>query len=263
MKLTLFPLLVALTLGGCAGTSPEAATPTDAPRAVAATAAQLQAQRWVLETATDGSAAPMSALFGGGAKLSLSFDKESVQITGGCNSLGGSYSLAEGGKLSVGPLRATLMACAPELMAADQAMSSLLPKLTQATLDGESRLRLVAPSGETTVWVGSPTAEARYGEAKATLFFEVAPARVACQHPLIKDHQCLSVRRLSYDANGIKQEPTGAWEPLFAEIEGFEFKEGQRSVLRVKQYERAQPPADASSIVYVLDLVVESELAKP
>ena len=36
-----------------------------------------------------------------------------------------------------------------------------------------------------------------------------------------------------------------------------------RNVLRVKRYKIANPPADASNLAWVLDLVVESETVQP
>ncbi|MBS6084436.1 MAG: DUF4377 domain-containing protein, partial [Pseudomonas fluorescens] len=41
--------------------------------------------------------------------------------------------------------------------------------------------------------------------------------------------------------------------------EGFVHHDGVRTVLRVKQYEWKNPPADAPSTVYVLDMVVEQD----
>ncbi|HYM87381.1 MAG TPA: DUF4377 domain-containing protein, partial [Pseudoxanthomonas sp.] len=46
-------------------------------------------------------------------------------------------------------------------------------------------------------------------------------------------------------------------------IEGYTHEAGIRNVLRVKRYTIKHPPADGSSLVYVLDMVVESEATKP
>ena len=54
----------------------------------------------------------------------------------------------------------------------------------------------------------------------------------------------------------------GEWRALAGEIEGYTHRAGERNVLRVKRFERSHPPADASRFVYVLDLVVESEIVQ-
>ncbi|MCC7348652.1 MAG: DUF4377 domain-containing protein [Variibacter sp.] len=47
---------------------------------------------------------------------------------------------------------------------------------------------------------------------------------------------------------------------MYEPIEGFTHTEGERSVLRVKRFQRPKAAADASRFVYVLDLKVESEV---
>src|SRR5690606_6339171 len=123
------------------------------------------------------------------------------------------------------------------------------------------RLRLVAADGSTTAWTGEATAETRYGGAGETVFMEIAPQRIDCHHPMIPDDTCLQVREIRYDDSGAKQ-PPGEWEALYGDIVGFDFRAGERKVLRLKKFTRPDPvPADASSIAYVLDMVVESEVA--
>ena len=54
---------------------------------------------------------------------------------------------------------------------------------------------------------------------------------------------------------------TGEWENFYSEIEGFTFEDGVRNVVRVQRFDVADPPADAPSQAYVLDMVVESDAA--
>jgi hypothetical protein len=119
----------------------------------------------------------------------------------------------------------------------------------------------VSTSGETSSWTGEATAQTRYGGPGETVFLEIAPQRIACNHPLIPSHSCLQAREIRYAANGVKLSPPGEWQPLYEGIEGFEFREGERKVLRLKKFKRDPAPADASSVAYVLDMVVESEIA--
>ena len=263
---TLLLLPLALALAACAqdGTRPPAAgTPSRASPAAVADPAVLGGHHWRLESARDGDGARIDALFPGGDHvLALDFADGRVSVSGGCNGQGGSVATAGDGRLEIGQLVSTQMACAAPLMQADAAIAALLaqPQRWQLEESAPPRLRLVAADGSTSVWAGEPTAETRYGGKGETVFMEVAPQRVDCHHPMIPDHQCLQVRGIRYDDKGVKQAP-GEWEAFYGDIEGFEFRAGERKVLRLKKFTRPEPvPADASSVVYVLDMVVESEL---
>lgn len=59
----------------------------------------------------------------------------------------------------------------------------------------------------------------------------------------------------------IKFDPDEEWQFFYDQIEGFEFEEGYRYVLLVEKLEVKDPPADASSLQYVLVDVVEKEKA--
>jgi hypothetical protein len=75
------------------------------------------------------------------------------------------------------------------------------------------------------------------------------------------DAQCLQVRSLEFNAQGLKQN-VGPWENFFDTIQGFEHRAGERNVLRLKRFTNPNPPADASRYVYVLDMVVETEVQR-
>ena len=68
------------------------------------------------------------------------------------------------------------------------------------------------------------------------------------------------MRERVYDKQGLMVGTPGAWRPLYENIEGYTHTPGQRNVLRVKRFQRQAVPADTSSTVYVLDLIVESEV---
>ncbi|AKV01455.1 putative lipoprotein [Labilithrix luteola] len=270
-----FPLfsLLPLALIGCAHDSKAPATSADAPTSAPAEGVDaktlsttLTANRWTLESATDAQGKRLDALFPDAKHtLTLSFENGRAAVAGGCNSMGGGYALDTQNTVTISQLASTRKACEPALMQADQAIGALLAKPLQAKIDTATPLRmhLASPSGETSIWVGEPTATTRYGGAGETMFLEIAPARVTCPHAMIPNYQCLQVREIRYDAQGIKQSPPGEWQFLYENIEGFEFREGERKVLRLKKFKRNPAPADASSIAYVLDMVVESEIVKP
>src|SRR5690606_37445852 len=198
--------------------------------------ATLAGYHWHLESAIDAAGTRIDALFpGDGHVLTLDFADGRVSVSGGCNGQGGSYAVGDGGKLEIGRMMSTQMACDAPLMDADAAIAALLAQAQEVHFEQGTppRLRLVAEDGSTTTWSGEATAEARYGGEGATVFMEVAPRRIDCNHPMIPDHQCLRVREIRYDDSGVKQ-PPGEWEAFYSEIEGFEFREGERKVLRLK-----------------------------
>src|SRR3546814_9793110 len=59
-------------------------------------------------------------------------------------------------------------------------------------------LTLTAADGQALTFTGQPTAETRYGGPGETVFLEVAPQTVPCQHPLMPDKTCLQVRERHY-----------------------------------------------------------------
>lgn len=256
----LFPLALAL----CACGRPDETDPGGEQPAAAAAASLLTGHRWKLEAATDAQGKRIEALFPGPMNvLTLSLEDGLAAVSGGCNRISGRYELDAQQELTLAGLRATLMACDPVLMQADEAIQKLLSQPQRVlVLEGSPpRLQLVSAAGDTTRWVGEPTPETRFGGPGERVFLEVAPQRIPCDHPLIAEHQCLQVREIKYDEQGIRQGEPGPWQALHEEIEGFEFREGERKVLRLKRFKRDPAPADASSIVYVLDMVVEAEIA--
>lgn len=262
------PLLV-LALAACTPTQPPADDPAQSPPAAAdaasapATAAgQLDAWHWRLSEAVDAGGNRIEALFANPDQpLQLDFSEGRLSVSGGCNRIGGGYE-QEGGALRVGALVQTRMACPQPLMDQDAAIAGLLDgELALATEDSDPpRLELTAADGSRLSFTGAPTADTRFGGPGERMFLEVASQRVECNHPLIADKQCLQVREVFFDQDGLRSGEPGEWQVLYEDIEGFEHQPGVRNVLRVYRYTRDPAPADASSIVYVHDMTVESAL---
>jgi len=220
----------------------------------------LEAHRWTLESATDAGNRRDDVLSpGGGRAFVFTFSGSAMNVSGGCNSLRGSYEINAEGKLQVGSMASTMMACEPALMKADTAMSALLAKPMRIdVLPGpQPQLRLVAASNETLTLTGQMTPEARYGPANL-VFLEVAARQVKCNAPSGGETMCLQVRERQFDQQGLAVGTPGAFQPFFGSIEGFKHTPGVRTVLRVKRFQRSPVPGDASPSLYVLDLVVES-----
>lgn len=234
--------------------------PAIATSAVAQT--ELSAYNWNLVSANDASGSPIAALAKGiERKLRLSFVDQNLNISGGCNRQFGGYSYQDG-VLKVQPLASTLMACDKSLMDLDAQVGRLLKGDLRTAITSDTPepvLQLVTQDGSVLKFQGEATPETRYGSKGEIKFLEVAANKVKCGHPLIPNYQCLQVRERRYDDAGLQLPTTDAWHSLYQSIEGYEHQDGVRTVLRVKQYEWKNPPADASSQVYILDLVVEQD----
>lgn len=266
--LALLPLAVALA--ACAPSSPTASAPPPssqvAPPASAASGGAFDAQalaaaHWRLTGAVDAAGRRIDALFPApDAPLQLDFTADRISVGGGCNRMTGPYILA-GQRLEVGALAQTKKFCGGgALMAADEAIAARLAgagTLVRGDGDGDT-LVLTTSSGDRLTFTGAPTAAARHGGAGERVFLEVAAQRVPCHHPLMPDFRCLHVREITFDADGLRQDE-GEWRFLYQEIEGYTHTPGVRTVLRLDRFEVPDPPADGSSIAYVLDMVVESE----
>lgn len=242
--------------------SPSSSTPSPS-----SSAYTLQAYDWDLVAAHDarGQAAP-GWLLAGKRPLRLHFEAQRLSVQNLCNVLGAGYTLS-GPNLQVGQPVSTKRACAErELMDLEQRVATLLPQAQRWELKGAPattapQLALWFADGSRWELTGSPTPATRFGSAGERMFLEVAPERVACNHPLMPQAQCLRVRDVRYADNGVRQ-GMGEWRIFQGEIEGYRHEPGLRNVLRVQRYSLArngQLPADAPSHAYLLDMVVETE----
>ena len=225
----------------------------------------LERYRWSLESATDGQNRPIQALSPRkDHPVVFEFSGARLSIQGPCNRMMGSYRINAANQLAVSGTASTNMACAPELMLADAALSGLLAKPLQVEMDRDpiARLRLVSASKETLTFTGQATPEALYGPG-ALIFLEVSARHVACADPPPPNTRCLQVRERRFDAQGLNVGEPGAWRTLHESIEGFTHKEGERNVLRVKRFNRTPARPGASSTLYVLDLIIETKIVTP
>ena len=223
----------------------------------------LESHRWTLASATDARGQAVPALAARGARpVVLSFAGGRLNVEGGCNRSFGAYRIDDQGRLAAGRMASTMMACEPEAMKIDSALAELLaePLTIELTQGAAPALRLVTPAGSTLALAGQTTPEARYG-APARVFLEVAAQTVACPQPPAGASACLQVRELQFDAQGLRTGTPGAWQPMAEPIEGYRHESGVRNVLRLKRFDRGAA-AGAPRYLFVLDLVVESEIVK-
>ena len=254
-------------MAACNNTTPansQATVPATVSTPAAIDGNLLTANHWVLDNATDSAGKRIDALFVRADKpVTLNFIDGRLAVDNTCNRMGGGYTVA-GSTLTVSPMASTMMACAdPALMALDQAVGSRLEGTLKIEQLDAATLKLSTAAGDVLTLRGEPTAETRYGGPGATVFLEVDAQTKPCSHPLIPDKQCLQVREVHYDDKGLEQGQRGAFENFYDGIEGYTHEAGVRNVLRVKRYAVKNPPADASSQAYVLDMVVGSKIVKP
>ncbi len=198
----------------------------------------------------------------------LAFKNGRVVVHNLCNVANAGYQL-DGQQMRITRSVATLRACSEAgLMTLEQRVLQQLPTVQTAVPLAPAAPETDAPRvllrfADSSEWelLGKPTPETRYGSAGERLFLEVAPLKVACNHPLMRNLTCLRVRDVHYAENGVKTS-VGEWRIFQGGIEGYEHREGVRNILRLNRYSLArngQLPADAPSHAYVLDMVVESE----
>lgn len=268
MKPLLSRFLLAATVSILSACTMNANTPSSShtPMPVTATTgpATLSAYHWDLAEARDANGAEQAAWVPpktrGDAPLRLGFSDQRLSVSGLCNHLGASYSI-DTNKITISSIVGTMMACNDEgVMQYEQAVGQRLPQATAWKISESPTgplLMLHFEDGAQWTLTGTPTDATRYGSPGEIQFLEIASQRVACSHPLIPNMQCLNVREIQYDAQGIKT-GQGDWQAFYNEIDGYTHQPGVRNVLRIKRYERTQVPADASRYAYVLDMVVES-----
>jgi heat shock protein HslJ len=279
MKRLLLLALPAL-LAGCpkphaaADATPPAASESAKPAAAAADkvefgdpgiariAGTLPKYHWLLASAVDSANQPIEALLVRPAQpVTLDFKDGRLAISNTCNRMNGTYALGGNG-ITIGRLASTMMACTdPKLAALDQEVGKRLQGKVGIRLSkGDARqLEMKTASGDILVFTSEETAATRFGGAGERVFLEVAAQTQPCSHPLIPDMQCLQVREITFDDKGLKVGTPGPFGNFYATIEGYTHEPGVRNVLRVDRYEIKNPPADAPSQAFVLDMVVESD----
>lgn len=109
-----------VVIGACAGGG---GAPTPSPQTLAG--------RTFLSTAVEG------RVLVPGTRIRLEFRADSVSISAGCNSMGGTWMI-DGGRLRVSAMSSTEMACDPPLMEQDRWVAKLLTDGAGIALDGDT-----------------------------------------------------------------------------------------------------------------------------
>jgi len=222
----------------------------------------LQDHQWSLKAATDSQAQAIATLFPPDTgPYVFTFSSSMLNVQGGCNNLGGGYQINAQGQLAADQMQSTMMACEPALMQADTALAALLAQPLQITImwGVPPQLQLRTASAETLALEGQVTPEAVYGPS-TLLFLEVDAAQLPCRNPRNTQTTCLQVREISFDEQGLRTSMIAPWQPFYDEIEGYTHTPGERNVLRVKRFDRGAVAGNAAPAIYVLDLIIETEI---
>ncbi|WP_066015279.1 META and DUF4377 domain-containing protein [Endozoicomonas atrinae] len=171
--------------------------------------------------------------------ITLDIKKDRIAANAGCNRLMGSVKMY-GDQLVVEQLASTLMMCHGEMAKKEEALKQLLGDKPRVQMSGDQLI--LSTNTSSYVFQKQPNMEDG-----VTRFIYVAPEKTHCTG--VGPMECLQIRESEDDP----------WTLFYGNIEGFEFKPGTAYRLRIKEFDVPNPPADASSKRWILDLVVEQE----
>lgn len=214
---------------------------------------------WTLVSWTrpDGGQRPVPQAQRGERAITMVFTREQGQarVSGfaGCNNYSGPYVMANGQLLITQPPASTYMACPAANMQLEQEYLAGLPRINASRLDNDmrpTRMTLTLLSGDVLDFArqGDPIVGGQQGPTKLVY---VNSERVPCTAG--------AGRATCYQVRENLSQP---WQLWYGDIQGFNFQPGIEYRLRVVEVRDPNPPADASSVRWVLDLVVEQRVVQ-
>lgn len=231
-------------------------------------AATLADYHWQLLSAKDKQGEPLSALEAIKDQVRLKFylqqSTQYASFTVGCNSMSGNFTISNQ-QLKIGDVMSTEMYC-EDIDPAERLMAQLMPGNSKLKLSVEKSnksaptqplLTQEFATGETLVWQGTATAEAKYQQQPDLVFWEVNHQLQDCPNPNQKT--CLKVRPVYYDEQGIKK-GVGNWDIFVDNIEGYNHDSSVDTVLRLKRFTVDPVEVKGKQFVYVFDRIIESSV---
>ncbi len=253
----LAPCLLSIGLAACSSPPQRTADGQD-PRFQPASASDMLAQtswdlaRWTLPGGALRSIPHPST---NSRPLTVSFvhDQGRPRISGfaGCNQYNGAYTVANGLLIVQGHPASTRMACASQNMQLEQDFLAALTSITASSVDNPNnpqRMSWVLSSGDKLDF-GRRADPIAGGQQGSTKLVYVNSERVPCTSG--------AGRGMCYQVRDSAAQP---WQLWYGDITGFNFQPGVRYRLRVVEVQNPNPPADASTVQWVLDAVVEQEI---
>ncbi len=251
------PCLLFIGLAGCSSPPMRAADGQD-PRFQPASASDMLVQtswelaRWTLPA---GGLRPVPHPSSTMRPITVAFIHEqgSPRMMGfaGCNQFNAPYTVANGLLIIRSEPVSTRMACAPQAMALEQDFLASLTRITASSVDNTNnpqRMTWKLNTGDTLDF-GRRTDPVAGGQRGPSKLIYVNSERVPCTAG--------AGRALCYQVRDSASQP---WQFWYGDITGFNFQPGVRYRLRVVEVHDPNPPADASSVRWVLDAVIEQEV---
>lgn len=174
---------------------------------------------------------------------SLQFSGDRLSANSGCNVANGAFKV-ESGRLQVGPMASTRRACPSPIAEFENRLFALLTANPTIAIDGDV---LTLAAGDDSVRFARVAVP---GKDAVVKFIEVGPELVDCVG--VAPMKCLQVR----------DGPNDPWRVHYGGIAGFEHQPGIAYRLRILEERVPNPPADASSLRWTLDLVVEQRVVE-
>ena len=230
-------LALAAFVAGCAAGSPPSSVATEAAPVMSAS---LAGTRWSLADSQLAVPAPQD-----GSRVRLEFTADRVSARSGCNTGTGAYRLEDGRLVLAGPMATTRMTCIGPAAEYEPRFFGFLASQPRAKfVSGD----LVLESAQGALRFRT---EPMPSAAAVQKFIYVAAERAPCVG--VAPMQCLQVR----------DSPEQSWRLHYGEIIGFTHEPGIEYRLRILEDDVPNPPADASSKRWFLDLVVEQRVVRP
>lgn len=193
-------------------------------------------------------------------RINLKFGDTLAFYSVGCNQISAEYQLRDD-ILHLHKSLSTLKACG-SLDVLERRLNDQMSDESQIKISVDKHTGLATliqtKGADVLTWQGTKTYQAQFGE-PIRLFWEIDNQTVRCVDEQNNPSQCLRIRSINYDQQGIKI-GSGAWRTFYGEIKGYKHDKNLRKTIRLNAYSN---PKDKQNPIYVYDGSVETHWIKP